>query len=751
MVNLKPNFGYNGRIRNAMTIAVNGELVPAPVLHRDYETRSTIDLRKVGAHVYAAHPTTEVLLARFAFDEEEPWEWRPGQPAPRPVVDHIHRGGKIEGHNASFEAAIDQHIMGPRHGFPIPSLQQLECSMARCAIQALPLDLARACKALNLPFQKDEAGHRLMLKMCKPRKPRKDEETVCQHCYGSKIEEVYGGNGNILELVCSACNGTGERVYWHDSPEEIARLSEYCAQDVRAERALGKALFPMSASERRVWELDWKINNRGVRIDIDFVNAALELANKTTERLDAELHTVTNGYVEKATQVDKLKDFAKEHGVEFQLVEKTRRNGEEYEAEAADKEALTDLLETELPPAVRRAFEIRLEAGKSSVKKLGAFGRWCGADGRARGNLQYHGAGPGRWAGRGIQLQNLRRQGVDGKHGGWDTAYRDLAELDNETLELVWGSPLDLISRMMRGAVVAEPGHELFFADLSQIEARGTVWSAGQDDVTELFRSGGKVYEEMASYIFNISVDEVIARYKANPAALERFCGKESVLGCGYGVGAAAFARNAKKKARLIVPFEIALRAVHGWRDKNYKVVELWGALEDAAKAALDCPGQIFKAGPFSFRKKGNWLQLRLPSGRIIWYRRPSIKPRKEDLENCEEGELPPRFRWKIHYWGVNGVTKQWQEETTWGGKLLENGIQGMCRDIIAEAMLCHEADGYPPILSVHDEVIAEVPIGFGSVEEFISIMVDTKRHSPWADGLPVKAEGGRGLRYAKG
>lgn len=695
-------------------------------LHRDYETRSVADLKKVGAHAYAQHPTTRVLRAVWIVELEggaleAPIIWRPGEAFPARVRELIESGVTVSGHNAAFEQAIDTYCTGPRLGWPVAKLEQLDCTLARAAVQALPQDLDRACRALKLAHEKDKAGHRLMLQMCKPRKPRKGEDP-----------------GAIL---------------WHETPEQLQRLEAYCVQDVYAEIGLDHALAPLQPGERKVWLLDQIMNNRGVAIDLKFVDVAKAAVNRATGRADAKMAAITGGNVEKITQLDRLKEWAKwDHGVDFELITKKRRNGETYDAEKADREALEDMLDedeegiTPLPPVVRAALELRLEAGRASVKKLNKFETWNCDDGRARGNLQYHAAGPGRWAGRGVQLQNMIRKGV-GELGGWADAYRDMQELGDEAFETVWGSVFDVVSRMSRGAVIAAPGKKLIFGDYSNVEARGCVWTAKQQDQVELFASGGLIYEEMAASIFDKSVEEVLELHTTKRDIIPRFVGKETVLGCGYGMGAGAFRRNCKKKGKILLPEDTCTKAVYGWREKNWRVVEFWRELEDAAKAAIESPGTVFTAGPFSYRVKGKWLQCRLPSGRIIWYRRPSLKPSKEDIEALDTGERVPRYRWKIHFWGVNGYTKQWEEETTWGGKLLENCVQGMCRDFLASAMLRLEAADYWLVLSVHDEAIAEVPAEFGSVAEFLSIMTELE---PWGHGFPLKAEGGTGTRYAK-
>ena len=685
------------------------------ILHRDYETRSTCDLRKCGAHRYAEDPTTNVIVAVFILEYpdgklDEPVIWRPGMDVPDIVVTAACFPDEytVAGHNSAFEQAIDRGVLGPRYGFPIIPDEQIDCTMDRAAIMGLPLALGQVCAALKLPYQKDDVGHRLMMRMCKPRLPRKGEPT--------------------------------DKVLWHETPEQIQRLTDYCVADVRAEIALGKVLFPMSAGEKQVWVLDQRMNNRGVAIDLPFVDVATDVVTSTVDRLNAEICQVTDGFVRKVTEVEKIKQFCQlYHGVTLRTEQKTRRNGDEYTAEAMDKEAIEDLLEDKgLPAPVRRVLELRLQAGKSSVKKLQKFKLQACSDGRARGNLQYHGAQPGRWAGRGIQLQNVIRAGVTEKEGGFEEVAEALAEIDDtEMIELIYGNPIDLVSRMLRGCVIAAPDHRLIFGDYSNVEARGCVWSAGQQDQIDLFASGGKIYEEMGASIFGMSVEEVIDGHKNKTNPMPRFLGKESVLGCGYGIGPAKFKAQVKKKARIFLPDELAEKAVYGWRDRNWRVVEFWRELERAARSAILKPGEVFKAGPFAYRVRGRWLQCRLPSGRIIWYCRPRMEPRADDPNG-------PRA---IHYWTQNGITKQWEKTVTWGGKLLQNAIEGLCRDFLAGAKLKLDAMGYTIVLSVHDEAIAEVPEGFGSVSEFLSVMTALPE---WGAGFPLKAEGSEGKRYAK-
>jgi DNA polymerase len=696
-----------------------------PILHRDYETRSCVDLKKVGAHVYSRHPSTSVIVAVFIVEREggkldKPIIWYPGQEVPECVQTAWFDGWIVAGHNAAFEQCIDEGVLGPRHGFPIFPTEQCDCTLARAAVQAIPQGLEGACKALGLKYQKDAEGHRLMLRMCKPRKITK--------------REIKAGT-------------PADAILWHETPAQIERLTQYCVADVYAEIGLGHALRPLSDTERKIWLLDQRMNNRGVQIDRDFVVAAKKVAEDTLERLNASMKEVTGGLVEKATEIESIKDLCRMYGVPLKVSIKERRNGEEYESEAADKEAILDLLDGDLPDVVRRALELRLEAGKASVKKFERFVAYSDVDGRARGNIQYHAASPGRWAGRGIQLQNLVRAGLTKAEGSFEDVRRDILELGSEGVELIYGPVLDLLSRMLRGCVIAAPGKRLYYGDYSNVEARGCAWASGQTDMVELFANGGKIYEATGAAIFGKTVEEVIEGHLSGENPLWRFIGKETVLGCGYGMGVDAFIRNVKKKSRKVLERTVAEKGIFGWREANWRNVEYWRELENAAKAAITDPGNVYTAGYVSFRKKGNWLQCKLPSGRILWYRRPTIEPKTEDLENVDTASDVPEYRWAIHYWTVHPMTKQWCKVSTWGGKLLQNIIEGICRDFLAGAMLRLDDAGYDVILSIHDEVMSETPFDFGSKDEFKSLMTVVPQ---WAPGFPLKAEVGSGTRYAK-
>ena len=329
-------------------------------LHIDFETHSTVDLTKTGVYIYAGHATTDVWCMAYAFDDGPIEVWRPGEPLPADVINHIAlRFGRVVGHNVGFEWAIWNAILVPRCGFPALPIDICYCTMAMACAMALPRSLAQATMAVGLDQAKDMDGRRLMLQMAKPR----------------RIED----DGTIV---------------WWDEPVKIKRLIEYCMQDVEAERGLEKRLLPLRDEERRVWLLDHKINTRGIMVDLATVDAAERLVSAASDRLNAQMNDVTGGAVKKCTNVRDLIDWLNEQGVKTKSIA---------------KQPLTDLLAGDLPNTARRALELRREGSKSSTAKLKAMRLCASGDGRARGLFIYHGANTGRWSGTRIQTQNLPR------------------------------------------------------------------------------------------------------------------------------------------------------------------------------------------------------------------------------------------------------------------------------------------------------------------------------------------------------
>jgi DNA polymerase bacteriophage-type len=581
----------------------------------------------------------------------------------------------------SFERVIWRHILAIRYGWPEPALEQWHCTGALAAAMVLPRSLGEAARALGLSVQKDLAGHRLMLQMARPR-----------------LIEPDG------------------RIIWWDVPDKIRRLIAYCQQDVEVERALHQRLRPLSDTEREVFLLDARINERGLAVDLELVEAAEALVAENQAQLDAEMRELTGGVVEAATQTARLLTWLRARGVE---------------AESVDKPAVAELLDTDLPDDVRRVLEVRAEAARSSTAKLQAFRARTCRDGRLRDNLLYHGAGTGRWSGKGVQLQNLPRPSVLADTEAAITAIRQREEA--WWIDAFHGPPMGVVSDCLRGMLVASPGKELIAADFAAIEARVLAWLAGQRDLIRLFATGGDAYRHMAAEIYGRSADAIAK------GPTERQLGKQAVLGCGYGLGAPKF-RTTCASAGIQIDEVLAERVVQTYRTTNDRIVALWRELEVTALRAVQQPGLIMSAaaGRVRFRIRGDFLWLILPSGRPLAYGRPRI-----EAAETPWGELRPQ----VTYLGVNSITRAWERQSAYGGKWTENVVQAIARDLLAAAMLRLEQAGYPVVLSVHDEIVAEVPAGVGSVEQFEAIMCQLP---DWAEGCPIAAEGWRGLRYRK-
>ena len=660
-------------------------------LHIDFETRSTVNLPAAGVYRYAEHPTTEVILACWAVDNGPVQTWFAFQgvwtdpcPCPKDLADALADPNCIVvAHNAGFERAMLEYILGPRHGWPIPHLTRWDDTAARAARQALPRSLDGAAEALGLDVKKDKEGKALMMRMCRPR--------------SWEYTRSLDANGEQIKYPV-----------WWDDEARMARLAAYCATDVEVERELDKVLRPLSDDERRIWWLTEAINDCGVRVDYTFAQHAIALATEAQTVLNNELKVLTNGAVESFTNVASIKAWLLEQG--FAIFE-----GED---DSLNKKAVDNLLAGDLPSNVQAVLKIRKEGGKSSVAKYQAMIDRVSRDGRVRGNLMYHGASTGRWAGTGVQLQNLPRDTVK----DWDWSRDHLHPVSGETL--------GQLSRMIRGTICAAPGHRLVWADYAAIEARGVAWLAGQKNLVNQFAHNGKVYEEMAGMIFNVPVQEIGKDSK------ERFLGKTVILGCGYSMGAQKF-RQSCAAMGTDIDEELAQRAVSTYRNHYSKIPQLWHGLNDAAVTAIQRSGTETKYRGISLMCDGNWLLIRLPSGRKLFYRNPRIVTHSG----------PFGLRPAIEYMAVNSLTKKWQPERTFGGKLTENVVQGICRDLIAGAMIALEQENYPVIASVHDEVICELPFGFGTQEEMKQIMC---RVPEWAAGFPISAEAKEGLRYGK-
>lgn len=711
------------------------------VLHCDVETRSAVDLKKTGAYVYFDDPTTDLWCACYAFDDGSVETWVPGEPCPDDVRQHIENGGRLVAHNAAFERLCFNKVLGPRHGWPVPDLEQWYCTTAMCLALALPAGLEDACAVVQAPVQKDAKGARTMKQMAKPRRPRKGEPT--------------------------------DKLLWWDDAERLKVLYAYCRKDVEAERALEKRLAPLSEKEQKLWWLDQKINDRGVCVDTQLCHAALAIVGDARERLDREMRDLTDGAVAGTSAVSRLKGW---------LRDECGFDGEEFMAAAQfdpswsldyslSKDIIAELLtRDDLPPKARRAFELRREGSKTSVSKIDALLNGMQADRRSRGLLQYHAASTGRWGGRRFQPQNIKRPDLKDV----DQAIFFVRKGDLDLIETVYGEPLSTIGDCLRGMVCAEEGNDLVTADYSNVEGRVLAWLADEKWKIDAFKAydaglGPDLYKLAYSNTFNVSLADVSRQ--------QRQVGKVEELSMGYQGGVGAFlamapSYNVKigeyydsiRESASQAVFEQAEAAYRqrgastgveertwvaaetvkiGWRAAHPAVQQFWWDMEEAAKQTVDT-GEPRQVGRIRFFKQGSFLFMRLPSGRRLAYAFPCIK---SAVMPWTDSDGKPARKPVLHFKGVDSMTRQWREQKTYGGSLVENACQAVARDLLAEALPRLEEAGYPTVLTVHDEAMAEVSAGFGSVKEYEEIMSELP---VWASGLPLVAEGWRGERYRK-
>jgi len=537
------------------------------VLHCDFETASTLNLKKVGAYVYAMHPSTQVLSLSWAFDKEPVQTWRPGQVFPVRMLKHVHADGEVHGWNVMFEYLI-WNIVLPRHITlpPLLDISQLHCTMARAACWGLPMQLDKAGAAVGASIQKDAVGHRLMLQMSKPR----------------SFDPV-----------------TGDPIWWHETDAvKYDRLCQYNATDVEAEREIEDLLPNMPPWEREVWLMDARMNMRGFRIDKAAVAALHHVVDNEVRRLNIQMRALTGGSVSSTSDVGALARYAESFGYP--------NNG----MAAPVLDAL--LADTSLPIRLRMVLALRKKASKTSTRKLVSMQDCCPHDSRVRGLFQYAGAPRTlRWAGRLIQPQNLPRPLTGLDTGAVIQAV--LAGADSGTIELIFGDTLDVVASCLRACFQASPGNVLAVCDYSAIEARALAWLAGQTDILDVFARGEDVYMYMAQAI----------------GSTDRQMGKVTVLGCGYQMGWLRFKEHAASYGITVTDAE-AVETVQAWRDANPSIVSFWYALDAAAKDAIKNPGTEYKIGGTRLRMGRNRmvgaLLIELPNGSLLSYRGAHIE-----------------------------------------------------------------------------------------------------------------------------
>lgn len=643
----------------------------------DIETYSSIDLGKHGVYRYVEAEDFEILLVGYAFDDGPVFvaDLATGMQFPPAVLEALTDPNVIKtAWNAQFErVCLERYLnriyaevieMGLMEPIRLDPAQWL-CSMVHAYYLGLPGSLDAAAKALGVKEQKDPKGGTLIRYFSVPCRPTK-------------------------------ANGGRTRNLPEQDRQRWAQFVDYCAQDVIVEREIRAKLSkrPLPEKEHRLWALDQKINARGVRLDIPLVEAAVTCHNSYRVRLIEEATRLTG--LENPNSVSQLKAWLEE--------------ATGMEIETLNKSAVPEILAATDDALVHRVLELRGQLAKSSIKKYEAMQRTCCDDGRARGLLQFYGAGrTGRWAGRLIQVQNLPRNTM----AGLDHARTLLRYGYGDALELLYDDVPDVLSQLLRTALIPSPHRRFIVADFSAIEARVIAWLAGERWRLEVFRTHGKIYEASASQMFRVPIEDVDRELRQK--------GKIAELALGYQGGPGALKSMGALEMGLTE--EELQPLVDAWRAANPSIVSLWHTLNDAALRAVRNRECVELPRGLVIYCADGFMVIRLPSGRELHYARPRIEP-------------DPKF-------GHDGVTYEGQEMGKWGrlrtygGRLTENVTQAVARDCLAEALLRLEAAGYDIVFHVHDEVVIDAPCD-ADPETVCELMTAPLE---WAPDLPLAAE----------
>lgn len=656
----------------------------------DLETYSDVNLKKAGLYRYVQSPAFEILLFAYSFDgaPTQVIDMAQGEKIPLEVI-HALTDPQCLKH--AYNAAFEWYCLSKYMGAQLPPSQWRD-TMLHGLYAGYTAGLDATGRALGIPEDKQKltTGKALIRYFCVPCKPTK-------------------------------ANGGRTRNYPHHDPEKWALFKTYNGQDVVAEMEIERRLsvFPVPDFVQKQWETDLLINARGVTVDMDFCAGALELG----EIIRAQL-------TDEAVQLSGL-----------QNPNSVKQLARWLSAETGDdittlrKETIKELLGRDNADHVQRMLEIRQELGKTSTKKYDAIEAAVCDDGRVRGLLQFYGANrTGRWAGRLVQVQNLPRTYTE----PLEFARELVKGRKLDALRIVYGSPNDTLSQLIRTAFVAAPGNVLIDADFSAIEARVISWLADEEWRLEVFRTHGKIYEASASQMFGVPLERI---KKGNPEYSLRQRGKVAELALGYQGGVPAMRQMDTGKLLADLPDEEIKDIVDKWRNTNPKIRNLWYSFNDAAIRVIQNGGSL-RVRCCTFARECDCIRgttcmtISLPSGRKLYYVEPSVG------ENRWGGP-------SITYMGVNDKNK-WGRIETYGGKLVENVVQAIARDCLAQAIEHLEAAGLPVVFHIHDEVVidtAAFDTNDAMLDKVVKIM---STPIPWAEGLPLGADGWVGAFFKK-
>lgn len=648
----------------------------ADKLHIDIETYSSVDIKSAGHYKYIESPDFEILILCYALNDGPVQRidmtlWKPGIGAFDKKFLDLYNNPKVEkwAHNATFERNAFKRI-----GLARP-ISEWYCSAIKSGYCGYPLSLDAVSKAMKLGDKaKLSSGKALIRYFSIPCKPTK------------------------------ANNGRTRNLPEHD-PEKWQEFIEYCAKDVEAEREITHRLEGHNPPEfeRRMYILDQEINDRGILIDVDMAATACEIVDKNAE--------VLGGQIKELSGVDNPNSGAQ--------LRKWLSKAMKKDINSLAKDVLPTLIEEAESPAVKKVLQLRTKSSKTSNKKYQSMINCVGSDGRGRGFFQHYGAmRTGRWAGRIVQLQNLPRNYLS----DMDLTREIFKTGDYGLIGMCYDNIPDTLSQLIRTAFIAKKRYTLAVADFSAIEARVIAWLANEKWRLDVFNTHGKIYEASAAMMFGVPIEEV------TKGSEWRQKGKIAELALGYQGSVGAMKTMGAEEEGL--DEEEMLSIVRAWRDKSPRIVDMWYAIENAAKEA-------FKRGKtmvlpayrgLKFHYDGQFLIIELPSGRRLYYVKPKLGLNRFGKES-------------LKYQGMEQTTRKWTYLEAYGGKFVENIVQAIARDLLADSMLRLDEQGFDIVMHVHDEAVAEVPLEKAErdLKDMEKIMSE---EVPWAKGLPLKAVG---------
>lgn len=637
----------------------------------DIETYSDVSLPDCGVHRYAASEQFEILLFAYSLNDEPTQiiDLASGEKIPDKIMEYLMDDSVIK---TAYNAAFERNCINRFFDLSLKP-EGWRCTLVQASMLSLPLSLEGVGEALNLDKKKMSEGKDLIRYFCMPCKPTK-------------------------------ANGGRTRNLPSDAPEKWELFKTYCIRDVDVEKQIRNKLskFQIPDREQELYCMDQRINDRGIMVDQELIGHAVACDLLYKETVTKKAYEISG--LENPNSVSQLKDWLNEKGIEV---------------DSLAKAAVEELVEN-TQGDVAEMMKLRLAMSKTSVKKYEAMERSVCPDGRVHGLLQFYGANrTGRWAGRLVQIHNLPQNHME----DLELARSLVKEGRYDLVELLYDSTPDVLSELIRTAFVARPGCRFIVSDFSAIEARVMGYLAGEGWVMEEFRGAGKIYEQTASKMFHIPIEEIT---KGSPY---RARGKVASLACQYGGAEGALISMG---ALNFVEEEELKGLVQSWRTANPHIVNYWYEIDGAVKAAVK-ERKMTKVGMVTVYYQSGMLKIALPSGRVLSYVRPRMTVNRFGSES-------------VSYEGI-GTNRKWTRIESYGAKFCENIVQATARDVLAEAMLRLEKKGFDIVCHIHDEVVLEVPEGASSVEEVNEIMAVCP---DWCEGLPLKAAGFESPFYKK-